>query len=245
MGESRKRFLEHAEAVMQAFDLGYIDYEGEHYRQPRVEIRPTPLVTLRGRTYASAVSPESMEIMARLGVGLMIIPQKPWNTVVDEIAEYRELFRSVNGFDPPRPIVLVFITVHEDRGRADELFEAHTKGYYRSVVNHYEFGNDHLATVPGYEYYGRLNETIAKHGVDAFVDFLAGLQVWGTPADVTEQLIDITRMVDGGGVVTVSSFGGMADADATASMRSFAEHVLPTLVSTDPDRRIASCPSGD
>ncbi|MEX2394454.1 MAG: LLM class flavin-dependent oxidoreductase, partial [Actinomycetota bacterium] len=90
MGESRQRFVEHAEAIMQAFDEGHIDYDGKLYRQPRIDIRPAPLAPLRGRTYASAVSPESMEIMARLGVGLMIIPQKPWPTVVDEIRDYRE-----------------------------------------------------------------------------------------------------------------------------------------------------------
>lgn len=238
MGQSRQRFVEHAQAIMQAFDLGHIEFEGEHYRQPRIEIRPAPLATLRGRTYASAVSPESMEIMARLGVGLMIIPQKPWPTVVDEIAQYRELFTTVNGIEPPKPIVLVFATVHSDRAKADELFEAHTKAYYRSVVRHYEFGNDHLATVPGYEYYGRLNETLAKHGLDAFVDFLSGLQAWGTPGEVSEQLVEIVRMVDAAGVVAVSSFGGMANQDATANMRLFAEEVLPVLASVDPDRRI-------
>jgi alkanesulfonate monooxygenase SsuD/methylene tetrahydromethanopterin reductase-like flavin-dependent oxidoreductase (luciferase family) len=240
MGESRQRFLEHAEAIMQAFDTGHIAYDGEHYRQPRVDIRPAPLATLRGRTYASAVSPESMEIMARLGVGLMIIPQKPWATVVDEIAAYRELFVKVNGFDPPKPIVLAFTTVHADRARADELFEAHTKAYYRSVVAHYEFGNDHLATVPGYEYYGRLNETLGKHGLDAFVDFLAGLQVSGTPGEVTEQLVEITRMIDGAGVIAVSSFGDMPDDDATANMHLFAREVLPVLEATDAGRLLAS-----
>ncbi len=240
MGQSRKRFVEHAEAIMQAFDVGYIEYDGEYYRQPRIDIRPAPLATLRGRAYASAVSPESMEIMARLGVGLMIIPQKPWATVVDEIADYRELFVKVNNFEPPKPIVLVFSTVHEDKARAAELHEAHTKAYYRSVVAHYEFGNDHLATVPGYEYYGRLNETLAKHGLDTFVDFLADLQVSGTPAEVTEQLIEITRMIDGAGVVTVSSFGDMADVDATANQQLFAREVLPVVEATDTDRRLAA-----
>ena len=240
MGESRQRFLENAEAIMQAFDTGSIEYSGEHYRQPRIDVRPAPLATLRGRTYASAVSPESMEIMARLGVGLMIIPQKPWATVVDEIRDYRELFVKLNGIEPPKPIVLVFTVVHNDPGRADELFEAHTKAYYRSVVAHYEFGNDHLATVPGYEYYGRLNETLAKHGLDTFVDFLADLQVRGTPDDVTEQLVEITRMIDGAGVVTVNSFGGIPDDEATAGMQLFAREVLPALERTDPDRRLAT-----
>ena len=239
MGESRKRFVEHAESIIDAFDNGYIEYDGELYKQPRIDIRPAPLAPLRGRTYASAVSPESIEIMARLGVGLMIVPQKPWPTVVEEIANYRELFTSINGFEPPKPIVLSFAVTHTDRERAAELFEAHTKAYYRSVVDHYEFGNDHLATVPGYEYYGRLNETLAKVGVDAFVNFLSELQVHGTPDDVTEQIIEITRMIDGAGVCVACSYGDMDDADATTSQLLFAEKVLPVLTATDTDRALA------
>jgi len=30
------------------------------------------------------VSPESLSIMAELGLGLLIIPQKPWSTVAHE-----------------------------------------------------------------------------------------------------------------------------------------------------------------
>ena len=35
--------------------------------QPRRELRPRPQFSFKGRTYAAAVSPESMPIMAELG----------------------------------------------------------------------------------------------------------------------------------------------------------------------------------
>src|SRR5579871_1909185 len=73
MGESRRRFKEYSEAVLEALETGVMEYDGELYQQPRVEIRPDPLASFKGRTFASAVSPESMEIMARMGVGLMVI----------------------------------------------------------------------------------------------------------------------------------------------------------------------------
>ena len=72
------RFKEYSEAILEALETGVMEYDGELYQQPRVEIRPHPLASFKGRTFASAVSPESIEIMARMGVGLMVIAQKPW-----------------------------------------------------------------------------------------------------------------------------------------------------------------------
>ncbi len=92
MGESRRRFTEYSEAILEALETGYIEHDGEFYKQPRVEIRPRPLASFKGRTFASAVSPQSMELMARLGVGIMVIAQKPWETTEAELAEYRQRY---------------------------------------------------------------------------------------------------------------------------------------------------------
>jgi hypothetical protein len=71
--------------------------------------------------------------------------------------------------------------------------------YCRSALDHYEFANADLANIKGYEYYGALAQNINKHGIDAFVNFLADLQIWGTPDQVYEQMMDHQRMVDAGG----------------------------------------------
>ena len=39
------------------------------------------------------MSPESVQIMARLGVGIVIVPQKPWEIVAGELSEYRAAYR--------------------------------------------------------------------------------------------------------------------------------------------------------
>ncbi len=76
MAQSRRLFLEYGEALLRGFETGYMEYDGELYKQPRTPIRPRPLRSLRGRAYASSNSPESMTIMAKLGVGVMIFVQK-------------------------------------------------------------------------------------------------------------------------------------------------------------------------
>jgi alkanesulfonate monooxygenase SsuD/methylene tetrahydromethanopterin reductase-like flavin-dependent oxidoreductase (luciferase family) len=210
-----------------------MEYDGTFYKQPRTAIRPFPERSLKGRVYASAASPESASVMARLGVGIMIIAQKPWAAAVEELETYRGIYREVNQAEPPKPLLATFVAVHESAQHAQEMYERYIVGYCQSALEHYEFANAHLATIPGYEYYGKLAGNIAKHGADRFVRFLADLQVWGTPERVTEQIIESIRRIDGAGVLCVFSYGGMPHDLAKASMRLFADKVLPALKACD------------
>jgi alkanesulfonate monooxygenase SsuD/methylene tetrahydromethanopterin reductase-like flavin-dependent oxidoreductase (luciferase family) len=233
MAESRQHFLEYAEAIITGFETGYMEYDGKLYKQPQAAIRPSPLRSLRGRVYASAASPESAPVMARLGVGIMIIAQKPWAAAIEELDTYREIYRQVNESEPPKPLLVTFAAVHESEDGAREMYERYILGYCRSVLDHYEFANAHLATIPGYEYYGKLSENLAKYGPDMFIRFLGDLQVYGAPARVTEQIIENIRRIDGAGVIAVFSYGGMPHDLAKDNIRLFAEKVLPTLKAYD------------
>jgi len=240
MGESRQRFVEYATAISESLETGIIRSDGELYRQPPAELHPPAAATFRGRTYASAVSPESAKIMARLGYGLILIAQKPWQTTVDETAAYRELFLELNGYPPPRPVLLNFTTVDADSGRAQELHERYAMAYARSTIDHYEFTNERLEHIPGYEYYAGLRRNIQKHGLDRFNRFLADLQLGGTPDALVEQTVERVRALDAGGVINVFGFGGMAPEVAQRNLDTYVEHVLPRLRATDPHREICA-----
>ena len=131
-----------------------------------------------------------------------------------------------------------FVAVHESEQAAQEMYERHLMAYCRSAVDHYEFANANLAQVPGYEYYGRIGERIAKHGTEGYARFLADLQIHGTPDQVTEQLTENVRRLDGGGVIAVLSYGDMAFDAARENQRLFARSVLPRLQAIDTERRI-------
>ncbi len=229
MGESRERFVEHAQAILSALETGYIEADGAFYKQPRTATRPFPFQSFRGRTYAAAVSPESARIMAKLGIGLLIIAQKPWETTVAEVENYRAIYRETNNAEAPDPIIASFIACHEDEAAAREMYEKYIRGYSRSALNHYEFHNKGLADIKGYEYYGALAKNIEKHGVDSFVDFLAKLQIWGTPDQVYEQLVENQKRVNAAALIAIFSYGGMPQALAKQNMELFAAKVLPRL----------------
>src|SRR5215475_3131951 len=87
--EGRSLFVEYAELILSALEKGYME-GGAFTKQPRREIRPFPFKSFRGRSYAAAVSPDSSPIMAKLGVGLLVIPQKPWEAVKKDFEVYHE-----------------------------------------------------------------------------------------------------------------------------------------------------------
>lgn len=233
MGESRRRFAEYSEAVLEGLESGVMEFEGELYSQPRVEIRPQPWGSFKGRTFASAVSPESMEIMARMGVGLLVIAQKPWETTEAELEAYRIRFRELNGAEAPKPVLVIVAGVSRDPGVAARMRDVYLQRWARSTVEHYEFDNVGFAEIEGYEYYGALANNIAKHGVDRFNGFLADLQVWGTPEQVTEKLLSYVERTDAGALVCPLVFGGMPDDVARESFDLFASEVVPALHAHD------------
>src|SRR5262249_42833901 len=142
---------------------------GRHANQPRREIRPFPARSFRGRTYAAAVSPESMPIMAKLGVGVLIIPQKPWDMVKQEFGVYSQVWRETNGTEPPKPLSLAFVFVDEDKARAEELGMKYIGDYNRSVLKHYEMLSEKFGTHRSYEHYRNVSKFMAGRPVEELI----------------------------------------------------------------------------
>jgi alkanesulfonate monooxygenase SsuD/methylene tetrahydromethanopterin reductase-like flavin-dependent oxidoreductase (luciferase family) len=229
MGESRERFVESAEMILAGLEQGYVKYEGEFFSQPHRDIRPAPFKTFKGRTYAAAVSPESSKIMAELGVGILIIPQKPWDSMMAELDSYKDLFREVNGVEAPPTVSAGWTFCDEDGDRAKELAKKYIGGYYETVLKHYELAGDHLKETKGYEYYGQMSKALNKYGDQSGIDFFVDLQVYGTPDQCFEKIMDIRSMVGNEKFVMVPSYADMPMAEAERNLRLFAEKVMPRV----------------
>lgn len=238
MGESRERFVEAAEMVLKGLETGFCEYDGKFYKQPLAAVRPAPFKSFKGRTYAAAVSPESARIMARLGVGILIIPQKPWREVAKELDEYRTIYREVNKAEAPQPVAAGWTFVDESAERAREMALKYIGGYYQTVLDHYNFAGDHLAKTKGYEYYGKMAEKINQLGADKTIEYFTDLQVWGTPEMVYEKIMDIHGKVNNSSYVGVFSYAGMEPQEAERNMRLFATKVMPELKKFDAGQEI-------
>ena len=228
--DSREIFTESAQMILQGLERGYCEFDGRFVKQVKRYIRPRPFKSFRGRTYAAAVSPESSLIMAKLGIGILIIPQKPWDLVAKELNDYRSTYRDANGTDAPPPIVGGWTLCDEDQARAEELARKYIGAYWKSVARHYELIGDHLTKMKGYEAYKAMQEKAsAPGGLDEMTNFFLGLQVWGTPERCYEKILDIQKRTGAEAFNGVFSYGGMPYDIAEHNQRLFAADVMPEL----------------
>ncbi|MBI3964705.1 MAG: LLM class flavin-dependent oxidoreductase [Chloroflexi bacterium] len=236
MEEARPRFVEAAQIVIKALSNPVFSHEGEFFQIAPMSIRPRPISHPERRFYASSVSPESAEIMARLGFGVLVIPRNVFPKVGEDIRRYRDIASSV-GHTPRPPIVVTNVSCHESRDEAVALAQVHMAERWDSIDAHYHFSDGHLASVKGYESYGRMAKTYTKMKDPAArteaTKFYITLQVVGTPKDCLEQIREMQRHTGFGHLVTEFTFGGLAYEHAEISMRLFARQVGPVL-QTDP-----------
>ncbi len=231
MGESRQRFVEAAKIVLDGLERGYCEFDGEFYQQPRKNIRPKPERSFKGRTYAAAVSPESSEIMARLGLGILVIPQKPWPMIDQELGNYRRIYREVNDEEPPAPIIAGWVFCDEEEARAREYAVRWIGAYWQTAVRHYEIGGDHFAKTKGYEFYAQMSAATQAEtgGPDQATEAYLDLQVWGTPKMCAERIQKTCDRMGSETFIGVFSYAGMPYEEAGRNLRLFAKDVLPTL----------------
>jgi len=135
MEEARPRFVEAAKLIVTALTNDSFEWEGEFFKIPRTSIRPRPISHPERRFYASAVSPESAEIMAKLGFGVLVIMQNEWPKAAQDIQRYQELSRGV-GHTPCPPIILTNVSVAQSRAEAQERAERYLARKRDSIDTH-------------------------------------------------------------------------------------------------------------
>ncbi len=231
MNTSRQRFTETADCIITGLERGYLEYDGETIHQARRDIRPAPRHSFRGRTYAAAVSPESMPIMAKLGIGLLVIPQKPWPVVEEDFRVYSDVYRTTNGAEPPAPLCGGFCFVDESADRAEEMAHRYIGGYYGTVLKHYEFGEAPHEGVKGYEFYTNITKYVGRHGKQGAADDFVKLMPYGTPEQVLEKLAVIKDKIGMAGFFPNFVYAGMSYAEGRRNMQLFADEVMPELKS--------------
>src|SRR5262247_3649194 len=232
MEEARPRFVEAAQIVVKALSNDTFEWDGEFYTIPRTSIRPRPISHPEERFFASSVSPESAEIMAKLGFGILVVMQNEWPKAAENIVNYREIALSV-GHNPPPPIILANVSCAASRAEAQDRAMQWLGKKWQSIDDHYHFSDGHLATVKGYETYGKMAKTYARLQSEEervrATEFYVKIQIVGTPDDCIQQIAELRRVTGTDHLVTEFSFGGIPHGEAEKNMRLFAGRVLPVL----------------
>jgi len=233
MEEARDRFVESALIIRKGLTQECFSFDGKYYKVPEIQIRPRAISHPENRFYASSISPESAEIMAKLGFGVLIVAQRSWEETAADYNRYREA-ATASGHTPRPPIGLFNVLVSEDVHEAEELGAIHMGAMFDSIDRHYKFSDGHLSGVKGYEFYAKLAKTYTKLSVDEqskakAVEFYRSLHAAGTPAQVLEKFRYIHHTVPLEHAIGTFAFGGLPYPKLERSFKLFAEKVLPVL----------------
>jgi alkanesulfonate monooxygenase SsuD/methylene tetrahydromethanopterin reductase-like flavin-dependent oxidoreductase (luciferase family) len=228
MEESRERFVEAGEIVVKALRNERFSHQGKYFQIPDMSIRPRPYSDFTGRMYGAAVSPESAEIMANLGLGVLIVPQRDWDTTASELERYNTIYRSL-GKEPIPPVSLGWIYIDNTEEKAMAGARKYMGAYWQSADLHYEISKGAHQGVKGYEFYSQMGQAAQQAGNDAVTENFVNFQVAGTPEMCLEKINFIKSKVNNDHFVALFKYGGMPIELAERNMRLFADTVMPEL----------------
>jgi alkanesulfonate monooxygenase SsuD/methylene tetrahydromethanopterin reductase-like flavin-dependent oxidoreductase (luciferase family) len=229
MDESRPRFIEAAAIVRDALEDGFIESKGDYYPRERRELRPAPLRSFRDRRWAVAISPESFDIAAQLGYGLMCQPQKPWKTIRKDTEGFWETYTSLHGEEPPPSVALSFVYCDADPIKARDEGQRCIGMYHDVVSEFYGLNSSRFEGKAGYDFYAKGAKKSQELGSDAARDFYTSLQVWGTPAECVEKIMHIREVTRCGTFVGNFHYGDLGLDEVKSMLRLFADDVVPKL----------------
>lgn len=234
MRDSRSYTEESLQVIRQAFAHGRVNFAGTHFRFDDLPVLPRPLQRPHPPIWTAAVSPDSFELAARIGVGVLVGPFKPWFMVREDIRRYREAWeREQQGADDsaqpkPRVAMTIGIHCHEDPRQARAQARDGLVWFYRQLLGQTRGVLERL--YESYEYYrrfgpfrGLMDKTLTLGALETL-----GMAIVGDPAHCVERLRAIKEAgVDH--VLLAFGAGVLPQTETLAAMRLFAERVMPAL----------------
>ncbi|MBV1876763.1 MAG: LLM class flavin-dependent oxidoreductase [Pseudomonadales bacterium] len=231
MEESRERFDESSAMIVDALETGFIQGDGKFYATPKTEIRPRPNKTFKNRIYAVANSDDSVDSCANIGGRMIMFAETDWRNRLPSIERHKAQFKAAHGTEAPPVMIADFTYCNEDADLAKERAENYLAGYLASILDHYDLMGEHLAETKGYERYGAQAGVLREIGFEKYVEGFQASNAYGTPNQILERLRERYDVVGAFDMATCFRFGGIPYDQCKASMKLFAEKILPEVKS--------------
>ncbi len=230
MGESRERVAESLAVLRGHFRGRPLSHSGKYYRMEEIDVVPAVVQRPHPPLWMAAVSPESFELAAQLGVGALAGPFKPWFMVRADIERYRARVREYpdpasDGLNTRVGMTLGLFCL-EDGRQARAIAASNITWFYRELLRR---------TAPllrklhaGYEYYRRFGGLafLLEKTVNLAALETAGMVVAGDPDHCIRKL----EQYSAGGVdhiLCAIGAGGSPSDLVVESMHTVSKHVIP------------------
>ncbi|HXH11777.1 MAG TPA: LLM class flavin-dependent oxidoreductase, partial [Alphaproteobacteria bacterium] len=224
---SRDMFLEGFEILRHALSGEKFAYDGKfwHIQEP-TEIYPKPIQKPHPPFYLAAISPETYDLAARLGIGLLRSPQfSDLDTVAKAFEDYKAKMRAY-GHDPDKldqPLsVRTFIAPTDEEAKAEAK---HVVWFYHLLATLLP-GAPGRPKPAGYDKYPRDPGLLSKVTVD---DVWERGTCFGSPERVIQLMKLYMQRTGTTHWMAQMRIGGLEHKKVLRSMELFAKHVMPAL----------------
>jgi alkanesulfonate monooxygenase SsuD/methylene tetrahydromethanopterin reductase-like flavin-dependent oxidoreductase (luciferase family) len=231
---SREIFEESLDILVGLWENEYFSYQGKHYQLDNVTITPRPVQQPRPPLYIAAISPDTFKLVKKYDMNVLVTPTL---MSLDELKTFVMQAKTdlvAAGHDPAElnfPMnwqMHLAETEEEALSRPSEALD----WYFNLVMKLVPKGPN---APKGYEYMANLADAFEQMGgvsIDALRQ--GGIILLDTP-DVVRRQIEILRDEIGQQEIFCwMRIGGLEDHKVRASMKLFAEEVMPHFKGQDP-----------
>jgi alkanesulfonate monooxygenase SsuD/methylene tetrahydromethanopterin reductase-like flavin-dependent oxidoreductase (luciferase family) len=227
LAESRERFKEAVEIILQAWTEERVTYAGKYYAVKDLAVVPKPLQKPHPPLYTGGTSLTTYEMAGRLGWGMFLPPLLPFQAMEPCIEAYLKAAR--NAGRTPNIVYIRPVYLGDD----PEQIEHEAKD---ALLNFLKFNASPVRGLPskeelnakGYAFYasGAL-EGLAKL---SYEDVLAQeIGFIGTPQQVIGQIRKLREQAPITELAIVSNFGGLEHWKVIKTQELFAKQVMPAF----------------
>jgi luciferase family oxidoreductase group 1 len=222
--DSRAIANEALEIIRQAWTETTVQHVGDRFTIEGVSVYPKPVQKPHPPVYLGSLSPETFELVGKLGVNLLFTPTfREGEDIPAQIAQYKEAVIAAGGDPASKRIgALRMVYVAETTEQAKAEFEPAWRRFHEVAQAQNAARPDEIST-PDVAKYRR---PVAANLDDAQQ---AGNVIAGDPEHVLEQLRrmqDEWQLTD---LILWTRVGGLSKDKVLTSMRLFSEQVMPHL----------------
>ena len=225
LDESRARFDEGVAQVRRLLEEELVSEEGQFHSYKDVRSLPRPTQSPRPPFWVAAVTtPQSFVEAGRNGYFIMAIPMGGAQ-MSELIGTYRDAWRAAGHPGQGKVMLAFHMMCAPTREVAFEIARPELTKYLASIA---DSASDWITGANSTDYPG-YDKMIAAMRRETFESQVEKRAAWvGTPAELREMITEYDQSIGGFEEASLQvNFGNTSLADAEASMRLFAEQVMP------------------
>lgn len=228
--ESRARFLEALDLILQAWTRERVTYHGQFFNVDNLSVVPKPVQRPHPPLRVAANNRETFELMGRLGHPIFAASQvNPFPKIKELIPVYREARKAAGHPDNGGEDVTVLLPLYvdENRARIREVMEPSIRHFLQTGANLYR-PEDARPEIAGPRVLDFI-ERIRRLTYEKVCDVMA---VFDTPEACVERLRQFQQDYNMGRVIAWFNPGGLVPHERVMrSMETFATKVMPHFAS--------------